>query len=49
MAKIDLDLLSIEELPPFREHATDKLFEKVAAAAPSSRRNWKSSRSTASR
>jgi hypothetical protein len=30
MAKIDLDLLSIEELANLREHATDKLFEKVA-------------------
>ncbi|MCK1637341.1 hypothetical protein IVA95_07010 [Bradyrhizobium sp. 157] len=31
MAKIDLDSLSIEELTALREHATDKLFEKVAA------------------
>ena len=31
MAKIDLDSLSIEELAALREHATDKLFEKVAA------------------
>ncbi len=31
MAKIDLDALSIEELASLREHATDKLFEKVAA------------------
>jgi hypothetical protein len=31
MAKIDLDPLSIEELASLREHATDKLFEKVAA------------------
>ncbi|WP_213288682.1 hypothetical protein [Bradyrhizobium sp. sGM-13] len=31
MAKIDLDSLSIEELAGLREHATDKLFEKVAA------------------
>jgi hypothetical protein len=31
MAKIDLDALSIEELAGLREHATDKLFEKVAA------------------
>ncbi|CAN7294408.1 hypothetical protein LJR220_001484 [Bradyrhizobium sp. LjRoot220] len=31
MAKIDLDTLSIEELAALREHATDKLFEKVAA------------------
>ena len=31
MAKIDLDLLSIEELAALRELATDKLFEKVAA------------------
>jgi hypothetical protein len=30
MAKIDLDSLSIEELAGLREHATDKLFEKVA-------------------
>ena len=30
MAKIDLDLLSIEELAGLRENATDKLFEKVA-------------------
>lgn len=30
MAKIDLDALSIEELASLREHATDKLFEKVA-------------------
>jgi hypothetical protein len=28
--KIDLDSLSIEELAGLREHATDKLFEKVA-------------------
>lgn len=31
MAKIDLDSLGIEELAGLREHATDKLFEKVAA------------------
>lgn len=31
MTKIDLDSLSIEELASLREHATDKLFEKVAA------------------
>ena len=31
MAKIDLDPLSIEELASLREHATDKLFEKVAS------------------
>jgi hypothetical protein len=31
MAKIDLDSLSIEELASLREHATDKLFDKVAA------------------
>ena len=31
MAKIELDALSIEELASLREHATDKLFEKVAA------------------
>lgn len=31
MAKIDLDSMSIEELAGLREHATDKLFEKVAA------------------
>ena len=31
MAKIDLDSVSIEELASLREHATDKLFEKVAA------------------
>jgi hypothetical protein len=31
MAKIDLDSLSIEELASLREHASDKLFEKVAA------------------
>ena len=31
MAKIDLDSLGIEELANLREHATDKLFEKVAA------------------
>ena len=30
MAKIDLDALSIEDLAALREHATDKLFEKVA-------------------
>lgn len=30
MAKIDLDSLSIEELAALREHASDKLFEKVA-------------------
>lgn len=30
MAKIDLDSLSIEELAGLREHASDKLFEKVA-------------------
>jgi hypothetical protein len=31
MAKIDLDSLSIEELAAFRDEATDKLAEKVAA------------------
>jgi hypothetical protein len=31
MAKIDLDLLSIEELAALRDLATDKLAEKVAA------------------
>ena len=31
MAKIDLDSLSIEELASLRAHATEKLFEKVAA------------------
>jgi hypothetical protein len=31
MAKIDLDSLGIEELAALREHATDKLVEKVAA------------------
>ena len=31
MAKIDLDSLGIEELASLREHATDKLFEKVVA------------------
>ena len=31
MAKIDPDPLSIEELASLREHATDKLFEKVAS------------------
>jgi hypothetical protein len=31
MAKIDLDSLSIEELASLRDHATEKLFEKVAA------------------
>ncbi len=31
MAKIDLDLLSIEELAALRDHASDKLAEKVAA------------------
>lgn len=31
MAKIDLDSLSIEELAALRDHATEKLFEKVAA------------------
>jgi hypothetical protein len=31
MAKIDLDSLGIEELAALREHATEKLFEKVAA------------------
>jgi hypothetical protein len=31
MTKIDLDSLSIEELASLREHATEKLFEKVAA------------------
>jgi hypothetical protein len=31
MAKIDLDSLGIEELANLREHATDKLMEKVAA------------------
>ena len=31
MAKIDLDALSIEEVAGLRDHATDKLAEKVAA------------------
>ena len=31
MAKIDLDALSIEELAGLRDHATEKLAEKVAA------------------
>jgi hypothetical protein len=31
MAKIDLDSLSIEELASLRDHAIDKLAEKVAA------------------
>jgi hypothetical protein len=31
MAKIDLDSLSIEEVAAFRDNATDKLMEKVAA------------------
>jgi hypothetical protein len=31
MAKVDLDSLGIEELAALREHATDKLMEKVAA------------------
>jgi hypothetical protein len=31
MAKIELDSLSIEELAALRDHATDKLFERVAA------------------
>jgi hypothetical protein len=31
LAKIDLNSLGIEELASLREHATDKLFEKVAA------------------
>jgi hypothetical protein len=31
MAKIDLDSLGIEELASLRDHATEKLFEKVAA------------------
>ena len=31
MAKFDLDSLSIEELAALREHASEKLFEKVAA------------------
>ncbi len=31
MAKIDLDSLSIEELASLRDHATEKLLEKVAA------------------
>ena len=31
MAKIDLDALSIEELASLRDHATEKLAEKVAA------------------
>jgi len=31
MAKIDLDMLSIEELAALRDQATDKLAEKVAA------------------
>ena len=35
MAKIDLDSLSIEELAALRDHATDKLFEKVAARVAS--------------
>jgi hypothetical protein len=31
MAKIELDTLTIEELAALRDHATDKLHEKVAA------------------
>jgi hypothetical protein len=31
MAKIDLEILSIEELAALRDQATDKLAEKVAA------------------
>jgi hypothetical protein len=31
MAKIDLDSLSIEELASLRDHATEKLAQKVAA------------------
>jgi hypothetical protein len=31
MAKIDLDSLSIEELASLRDHAAEKLMEKVAA------------------
>jgi hypothetical protein len=31
MAKIDLESLSIEELASLRDHADEKLFEKVAA------------------
>ncbi|HVX77623.1 MAG TPA: hypothetical protein VHB49_15930 [Bradyrhizobium sp.] len=31
MAKIDLDALSIEELASLRDHAVEKLAEKVAA------------------
>jgi hypothetical protein len=31
MAKIDLETLSIEEVAALRDHATDKLAEKVAA------------------
>lgn len=31
MTKIDLDLLTIEELAALRDRATDKLAEKVAA------------------
>jgi hypothetical protein len=31
MAKIDLDSLSIEEIAALRDHATDRLAEKVAA------------------
>jgi hypothetical protein len=31
VAKIDLDSLSIEELASLRDHASEKLFEKVAA------------------
>ncbi|WGR96533.1 hypothetical protein MTX26_18870 [Bradyrhizobium sp. ISRA443] len=31
MTKIDLDALSIEELASLRDHATEKLYEKVAA------------------
>jgi hypothetical protein len=31
MAKIDLDALSIEELASLRDHATEKLAEKVVA------------------
>jgi hypothetical protein len=31
MAKIDLDSLNIEELAALRDHATNKLAEKVAA------------------
>ncbi len=49
MAKIDLDSLSIEELASLRDHATDKLFEKVAARRAELEAEWNGSASTASR